>query len=705
MLFSFSFFFPKERKKEKQNSKIMASGLLDLLDLDPEALPRAPPEAGAHENALFIANYLAHVSTLPLAALVADEGQALAQASQSVLLALQALAARSYKAILRASDRLATLGPSLACVAEKARQLQHDAVPALEESAGRFFLAQAHAGKTTATVAVATAAAGDKAAAAAAAAAAPPPPPDKNELLARRRKAMLLARNADRVLDVLELPTLMSSTIASSSSAAAAAAAAANVPSALGSAAAAAAATAPATTAATAGGGGGASAFGTAGYSSALDLYAHIRRLHHLYPQSRLVSAVTAQAEDAIQQMTANIIGNLRAPSLKLPAAMRMIGWLRRVAPELDDDGSMGSSSSSSNSTIGGGSSRSGSHIQGREGGLGALFLVCRLDNLMSLLEALEPLRELADQESSLPHTKKEKKTTDKDRSRAGATTPAWLSGQHTERYLKRYIEIFREQSFSIISMYRSIFPASAASPLTVPTATTTTTATTTATTTTTTARRQADSATPFPSGDPRLAGLSSPSPSSSTAPPDRADAADDALLQPLPSALSTFPLHLVDLLRATLTAYLPNVRDRAARESLLTQVLYCAGSLARLGADFGLILATLGPPPLPARNSGGGAAGVVVGERKTHNNYDPDNNDADAGEEDDDDDDDTGNDDDDEDEDGLAEWADFMKKHRALAGRLDLLASGLAAGRGGHSHSSDALMSGARKGAAAAAG
>jgi len=192
------------------------------------------------------------------------------------------------------------------------------------------------------------------------------------------------------------------------------------------------------------------------------------------------------------------------------------------------------------------------------------------------MLDALEPLRELADQESEQIRV-----TIPKQKDSNGA----WASGQQTERYLKRYIEIFREQSFAIISMYKSIFPS----------------------------EEQVKGL----SDGPKTAGF----------------------LLPMPSALSTFPLHLIELLSETLRLYLPNVRDKGSRESLLTQVLYCAGSLGRLGGDFSMVLASLV----------------------------------------------------DTDEDGGEEWAEVIKKHRVLAGRLELLASGVGAhsGSGGPRESS----------------
>jgi conserved oligomeric Golgi complex subunit 8 len=82
--------------------------------------------------------------------------------------------------------------------------------------------------------------------------------------------------------------------------------------------------------------------------------------------------------------------------------------------------------------------------------------------------------------------------------------------------------------------------------------------------------------------------------------------------------------MHLVQLLTETMRKYLPNVRDRSSRESLLTQLLYCAASLGRLGGDFGMILTELSV----------------------------------------------------EDEEITYEWEDVTRKHRALAGRLEQLTS-----------------------------
>jgi len=324
-----------------------------------------------------------------------------------------------------------------------------------------------------------------------------------------------------------------------------------------------------------------------ANYASALDLYAHIKRLQKLYPDSDLVRSISIQAEEAMRGMTSNLITALRSQSLKLAGGMRLIALLRRVAPELDDR-----QAANKTATSGAG-----------EGSLGAMFLICRLSNLMSTLEALEPLRDLAEQESTQIKAQQSKEIT-------------WSAGQQTERYLKRYVEVFREQCFAIISMYKSIFPASLPGPASH--------------------SDQADT-----DVRPSLPPLRRPSgmtlPAESSLPEDP--------LQQLPPALSTFTMHLVDMLVDVLQEYLPNVRDQNSRDSLLTQVLYCATSLGRLGGDFGLMLAMLDEEfqDSAAEDDGNGIEGELL----------PD-----------------------------PEYVQVIKKHRIQAGRLELLASGVGTSR-----------------------
>lgn len=428
----------------------MADNLYDLLTQPGSAPSKTPADASELD-------YITSWSGRSLSSLAADEPQALSQTSHGLLLSLQALSKKSHKDIIASAAHHATLRTSLPALAASTADLRAS-IPKLDAEAVRF--------STTYNKS------------------------SEHAVLQRRKKALLLSRNVERLVDVLELPTLLATAISSA----------------------------------------------PVNYASALDLNGHIRRLHALYSTSPLLASIAAQADDAMRLMASNLLLSLQSPSLKLAASLRTVSWLRRVLPDLI----------TTTSTI----KKSPHDTATQDRVLGALFLVCRLATLTATLDALDPLRQLADQERA--------------RQRALGSGNAWSGGQQTERFLKRYLEIFREQSFAIVSMFKSIFPAA----------------------TTTTANDDEQ--------DP---------------------------LEPIPSALATFPLHLVDMLLETLRAYLPVVKDQASRDSLLTQVLYCAGSLGRLGGDFGLFLATLD----------------VGGEAEE-------------------------------------EWVEVVKRHRALAGRLETM-------------------------------
>ena len=436
-----------------------------------------------------VTNYLSYLTTLSLSALSTTEPHYLAKSLNSNLLSLQDLSSRSHKSVIPTTKALSTLGEYLPALISSASTLR-DGVPELDEKALRF--SQKYS-RSNAEIVV----------------------------LDRRKKATLLSRNVDRVSDILELPSLLATAIASSSLA-------------------------------TSSG----SAYSVVNYSQALDLFAHIKRLQILHPDSTLVQSVLIEAEEAMKDMTSNLISSLRGQNIRLAAAIRTIGWLRRVAPELATQGQpLPSAKSGHGNTY---LSIRSSTPTDFEGSFGYLFLTCRLYNLLNVLEALAPLRDLSDQETRQRLQRQSSSAlSNPSIDEPGATKKAStyshsaFTGQQTERYLKRYIEIFREQSFATVSMYKNIFPAASDS------------------TTTNTA-------------------------SPSTSLPSSAPGAAPLRILTLPTPLSTFPTHLISLLTETLHQYLPNVTDPSARDSLLMQVLYAAGSLGRLGADFSLVIASL---------------------------------------------------------------------------------------------------------------
>ncbi|KAJ9655915.1 hypothetical protein H2198_005356 [Neophaeococcomyces mojaviensis] len=470
----------------------MADPLYELLIAnDQNQKLNTPSTTTAQPSALTIQKYLSRILSLQPADLTTTEPASLTQSLQSNLLSLQALSSRSHRSTTTSSDHFSSLSSALPSLIRTATEVRN-AVPQLDESAVQF------AGRYSRARVVDDAVIGS------------------NDALKQRKESMLFSRQAEKLQDILELPNLLSTAIAS-------------------------AAWGPA---------------GSANYTQALDLFTHIKRLQILYPDSRLIADVLRQAEEALKDMTENLVGSLRGQNLRLAAAIRTVGWLRRVVPELGETCLVSSTKAGGvKAGVAGAMGPMGftdREEEQSEGTFGALFLVARLATFLSMTEdALAPLRDLADQETEkrLHYQGAGQNTMPQITRRASAHTPSHSAqGQQTERYLKRYIEIFREQSFGTIQMYKNIFPVS----------------------------------------------------STSTATNGSKEKEEEDLMK-LPPALSSFPLHLVGLLMETLQTYLPNITDVAARESLLIQVLYAANSLGRLGADFSMLISLLDLPSTEA--------------------------------------------------------------------------------------------------------
>lgn len=380
----------------------MADSLFDILDIP----------SGHRDDE--IQAYLAHLAGLSVPALDGTEVATLSQSSHSLLITTQGLSKRSHQPIIKSITKHEALRESLRRLGSSSSELQAS-IPRVDletvQFSGTFSKSSQH------------------------------------ETMAKRRRDLLLLRNVERLVDIFELPTLLSTTITS----------------------------------------------GSLSHSSALDLSAHVRRLRALYPNSPLIASVAQRADALVFQLTSDLITSLGSPGLKLAPAMRTTSLLRRIIPDILPLAMR----------------------DAQEKTLGTLFILRRISTLELTLEALEPLRQLAED--------------DKTNAAQGGGDTSWSGGQHAERYLKRYIEIFREHSFGMVSMFKSVFISQ-----------------------------------DLNTADP---------------------------LEPLPNGLSTLLLYLLDRLLEVLGRYLPVVSDQGSRDSILTQVLYCAGSLGRLGGDFGNIL------------------------------------------------------------------------------------------------------------------
>ncbi|KAK6343250.1 hypothetical protein TWF730_010846 [Orbilia blumenaviensis] len=471
----------------------MADPLLDFLS---DTLPESLTTRGS-PNATAASAYLSRLTSLSFNDIITNEPASLKSSHHSINLSLQSLASRSYQSFITSSEQLSTIPSALDKLNDSIETLKSH-LPALDAHLTEFSK-KYH---------------------------------KSSPILQERTRKHTLARTFPKLLDILELPTLLQSAISSSNP------------------------------------------------SLALDIHSHVRRLHQLYPTTPIITSVTRECDALLQVLNTQLLTTLRGP-LKLPAAIKTIGYLKRTSP----------------------------NIPPGEEVWGSIFLVARLSFLNSLFQALDPLRELADAERE--EWAKAQSAVNGDSNRKPKST-----GHQTERYLKRWIEVFREQSFAIVTMYRAVFPPSGSTSMNL-------------------ASAYLAPQTPVTPNIRRSSVISADG--------DAGEGSD------MPSPLVTFVPHLVTMLTSALKNYLPVVSDKSARESLLTQMLYAAGSLGRLGGDFGMILAT-------------GLLGV-----ESSGNEDSIEGNSEGG-----------------------EWVEVMQKHRILAERLEELA----AGKGIRSPSASPLLS-----------
>lgn len=356
--------------------------------------------------------FLLQLVQLPVAGLEASEAPRQARSSHGLLLATQALAKKTHVPVVKSIDQHAQLRQSLPRLSQSVMRLRV-AIPKADSETTHFSAVYSKS--------------------------------SDHHIIAKRRRDLLLLRNMERLVDIIEYPTLLSTAITS----------------------------------------------GSLSHSAALDLNSHIHRLYNLYPNSPLIGSVVQRTSSLVLQLASDLVISLGSSQGKLAPTMRTSSLIRRLLPDI-----MTHTFQSVHEQI-----------------LGTLFILRRISTLDSTLNALEPLRLLAEE----------------DVSNAPRGVGQWSGGQHAERYLKRYIEIFREHTFAMASIFKSMFIHQNSG-----------------------------------SGDP---------------------------LEQLPHGLATLLVYLVSELVKTLSTYLVGVSDTSSRDSILTQVLYCAGSLGRLGCDFSNVI------------------------------------------------------------------------------------------------------------------
>jgi hypothetical protein len=215
-------------------------------------------------------------------------------------------------------------------------------------------------------------------------------------------------------------------------------------------------------------------------YGEAVEVEMRIANLaRKLDPDGRgVVWDVKAEVDQRIRSMVGDLLSGLRESGTnKLPVLFKTVGFLRKMGV-LDEEE------------------------------IAQAFLSCRLGCLKRSLEDL-----------------------DVERRTSGALAPVTPSFQPSsvsvsgERYLKRYVDVWREGVYDLVSQFTTIF-------------------------------------------------LERPTSSPETT-------------ESLHSLLTTYTTHLLSVLLGTLEVTLPTVQDPSALNSLLTQLTYCATSFSRIGLDF----------------------------------------------------------------------------------------------------------------------
>ncbi|CAO3624817.1 unnamed protein product [Cunninghamella echinulata] len=166
-------------------------------------------------------------------------------------------------------------------------------------------------------------------------------------------------------------------------------------------------------------------------YTEAMDLASHVRLLYTRYPLS-IVGTIHDQVQTSSDLMLVQLISHLRRP-IKLAAAMNVIGYLRRM------------------------------DIFASETELRLAFLRCRHDYVEQKLEKIKkpssPSTTTTTDDHPISFSTKNNSDKNNNQSTVATASPSpSTSSQETFDYLKKYLDIMREQMFEIATQYMSVF-------------------------------------------------------------------------------------------------------------------------------------------------------------------------------------------------------------------------------------------------------
>ncbi|KAG0294275.1 conserved oligomeric Golgi complex component [Linnemannia gamsii] len=278
-------------------------------------------------------------------------------------------------------------------------------------------------------------------------------------------------------------------------------------------------------------------------YNEALELASHVQRLVLRYPGIGIIQEIDKKVAQGKEMMLVQLLAQLREP-IKLPVALRIIGFLRRIGSfkgqldlvDEDDHHHLGSSETTSKP----------------KGSSSFLSSVSGVSSSGTSMEDETPLKMLFLKSRGLYMNLQLSKV-------------AYHKGD-SFGYLKKYIDVTRECLFDIMTHYKSIFGS-------------------------------VDHFTGFSSSlDYRGAGSADSSPiSKSTAGPFKPS--QDYPKQhswTTDNLLADFVTYRTQALLQLLKMHIPQINDTSALSSILTQLMYFGANMAKIGFDLRYLVTSL---------------------------------------------------------------------------------------------------------------
>jgi conserved oligomeric Golgi complex subunit 8 len=285
-------------------------------------------------------------------------------------------------------------------------------------------------------------------------------------------------------------------------------------------------------------------------FSEALSLANHAASLS-LGPEAPLIlTSIQAEVRHSIMQMLLSLLATLHEPSRKLPALWKAVNFLRKM----DAFGSGKFLHDPSTLVHGDNLNVSADNTVSSEEQLALAFLTGRLTCLAGMLEPISrDINRLISNSVPTVQTPVSTSDSDSETTTIASRTITDRDKEDVARYLKKYIDVWREGVYDIITQYSTIFLEEQPH------------------------HRQQSSKSP-------ASHLPSSLPTQSSDPP-----------QPQPQPLPQPPTHLLSLLTSHLLQkhLLPLLHTTlpllplTLLTPLLTQLTYCATAFARVGLDF----------------------------------------------------------------------------------------------------------------------